>query len=51
MGGTAPVTVVGSTISNNAELLAAVVQIQCIKPGTGIIANNFMTPMNMENGV
>lgn len=45
MGGTAPVTVVGSTISNNAELLAAVVLIQCIKPGTGIITNNFVTPM------
>jgi trimethylamine--corrinoid protein Co-methyltransferase len=50
MGGTAPVTLAGSTISNNAELLAAVVLIQMIKPGTGIIANNFVTPMNMESG-
>jgi len=50
MGGTAPVTVAGSTISNNAELLSAVVFIQCIKPGTGIIANDFVTPMNMESG-
>jgi trimethylamine--corrinoid protein Co-methyltransferase len=50
MGGTAPVTVAGSTISNNAELLSSVVFIQCLKPGTGIIANDFVTPMNMENG-
>ena len=50
MGGTAPVTIAGSTISNNAELLAAVVFIQCLRPGTGIIANDFVTPMNMESG-
>ena len=50
MGGTAPVTVAGSTISNNAELLSSVVFIQCLKPGTGIIANDFVTPMNMESG-
>ncbi|MBM3699624.1 MAG: hypothetical protein FJW68_01730 [Actinobacteria bacterium] len=50
MGGTAPVTVAGSTISNNAELLAAIVFIQCIRPGTGIIANDCVFPMNMESG-
>jgi trimethylamine--corrinoid protein Co-methyltransferase len=50
MGGTAPVTVAGATVSNGAELLAAVVLIQCIKPGTGIVANDFVTPMNMESG-
>jgi trimethylamine:corrinoid methyltransferase-like protein len=50
MGGTAPVTVAGATVSNDAELLAAVVLIQCIKPGTGVVANNFVTPMNMESG-
>ncbi|MBN1298402.1 MAG: trimethylamine methyltransferase family protein [Actinobacteria bacterium] len=50
MGGTAPVTIAGSTISNNAELLASVAFIQCIRPGTGIIANDFVTPMNMESG-
>jgi len=50
MGGTAPVTVAGSTISNNAELLSAVVFIQSLKPGTGIIANDCVYPMNMENG-
>jgi len=50
MGGTAPVTVAGATISNNAELLAVVVLIQCIRPGTGICGNDFVTPMDMESG-
>ena len=50
MGGTSPVTAAGSTISNNAELLAAVVLIQCIKPGLGICANDFVTPMEMRSG-
>lgn len=50
MGGSSPVTVAGATISNNAELLACVVLIQCMKPGTGICANDFVTPMDMESG-
>jgi trimethylamine--corrinoid protein Co-methyltransferase len=50
MGGTAPVTVAGATISNNAELLGVVVLIQCMKPGTGICGNDFVTPMDMESG-
>ncbi len=50
MGGTAPVTIAGATISNNAELLAAVVFFQLIKPGVGIIANDIEYPMNMRSG-
>jgi trimethylamine--corrinoid protein Co-methyltransferase len=50
MGGTAPVTIAGSVISNNAELLAAVVFLQCARPGIGIIANDFVTPMDMSTG-
>jgi len=50
MGGSAPVTLAGATISNNAELLAAVVLIQCMRPGTGICGNDFVTPMDMESG-
>lgn len=50
MGGTAPVTIAGSTVSNNAELLAAVVFLQCARPGIGIIANDFVTPMDMSSG-
>jgi trimethylamine--corrinoid protein Co-methyltransferase len=50
MGGTSPVTIAGATISNNAELLAAVVFLQCARPGIGIIANDFVTPMDMQSG-
>ncbi|GAH39373.1 unnamed protein product, partial [marine sediment metagenome] len=49
-GGTAPVTIAGATISNNAELLAALVFFQLIKPGVGIIANDIEYPMNMRSG-
>jgi trimethylamine--corrinoid protein Co-methyltransferase len=50
MGGTAPATVAGATITNNAELLGAVVLIQSMRPGTGIMANDFVTPMDMQSG-
>ncbi len=50
MGGSAPVTAAGSTISNNAELLGLVVLLQCMRPGTGIIGNDFVTPMDMNSG-
>ncbi|KPJ80022.1 MAG: hypothetical protein AMS17_21015 [Spirochaetes bacterium DG_61] len=50
MGGSAPVTAAGATISNNVELLAVVVLIQCISSGIGICANDFVTPMDMQSG-
>jgi trimethylamine--corrinoid protein Co-methyltransferase len=50
MGGSAPVTAAGSTVTNNAELLGVVVLIQCMRPGTGIIGNDFVTPMDMRSG-
>lgn len=50
MGGTAPATIAGATITNNAEMLAAVVMLQLIRPGIGILANDFVFPMNMING-
>jgi trimethylamine--corrinoid protein Co-methyltransferase len=50
MGGTAPVTLAGATISNNVELLSAIVFLQCFKPGTGILVNDFILPMNMQSG-
>lgn len=50
MGGTAPATVAGATVTNNAELLAAVTMLQLIRPGIGIIANDFVFPMDMRSG-
>jgi len=50
MGGSSPVTVAGATISNNAEILAAITFIQCYKPGNPVLANDFVIPMDMESG-
>ncbi|MCL6088399.1 MAG: trimethylamine methyltransferase family protein [Actinobacteria bacterium] len=50
MGGSHPITVAGASVSHNAELLAIIVLLQCIKPGCGIIANNFVSSMNMATG-
>jgi trimethylamine--corrinoid protein Co-methyltransferase len=50
MGGTAPATFAGSTITNNAEIIAGIVLMQLISPGKGVIASHFVFPMNMETG-
>jgi len=50
MGGSHPITIAGASVSHNAELLAVIVLLQCIKPGCGVIANNFVSAMNMSTG-
>jgi trimethylamine--corrinoid protein Co-methyltransferase len=50
MGGTLPATIAGATVVHNAELIAGVVLIQLLRPGTGIVANSFVSPMNMNTG-
>ena len=50
MGGSHPITIAGASVSHNAELLAIIVLLQCIRPGSGVIANNFVTAMNMATG-
>lgn len=50
MGGSHPITIAGASVSHNAELLAIIVLLQCIKPGCGVIANNFVSAMNMTTG-
>lgn len=49
-GGTGPATIAGSTLTNNAEILAGIVLIQLIKPGLKIFAANFCFPQNMRGG-
>lgn len=49
-GATAPATIAGATITNNAELLAGVVLVNLIKPGSKIMAMDFTFPMNMLTG-
>ncbi len=50
MGGTAPATIAGGIVSNNAEVIAALVLVQLIKPGTRVLAVDFSIPLNMKSG-
>ncbi|UCB45834.1 MAG: trimethylamine methyltransferase family protein [Spirochaetota bacterium] len=50
MGGTSPATIAGSLVTTNAEILAGVVLIQLLKPGTGIIAGDYAMPLDMRSG-
>lgn len=50
-GFTAPVTVAGCTITNNAETIAAIVLSQMIKKGTRSLAVNMSLTPNMSNGL
>ena len=50
MGGSSPVTIAGATVTNNAEILAAITFIQCYRPGNAVLANDFVVPMDMESG-
>jgi len=49
-GATGPVTLTGSLISSNAELMAGLALIQLIKPGTGIYVESFTLAMDMLGG-
>jgi trimethylamine--corrinoid protein Co-methyltransferase len=50
MGGSHPITIAGASVSHNAELLAIIVLLQCVSPDCGVIANNFVSAMNMSRG-
>jgi len=49
-GATAPATIAGATITNNAELMGGIVLAQLTKPGTGILVSDFGFPQNMRSG-
>jgi trimethylamine--corrinoid protein Co-methyltransferase len=50
MGAGHPVTLAGATVYHNAENLAMIVLVQCIKPGTGVIVDNFVSGLDMKSG-
>ncbi|MFC1950683.1 trimethylamine methyltransferase family protein, partial [Chloroflexota bacterium] len=50
MGASGPATIAGSTITNNAEILAGLVLAQLIRPGIGVSATDFVFPMDMKSG-
>jgi trimethylamine--corrinoid protein Co-methyltransferase len=50
MGATTPVTIAGSTIIHNAEIIAQVVLTQLIKPGIRLAVKDFIFPVSMRTG-
>ena len=50
MGASAPATLAGATMLANAEIMSAIVLMQCYKPGTRQYAGSFVWPMNMRTG-
>ena len=50
MGGTAPATIAGGIVTNNAEVIAALVLAQLVSPGTRILVKDFSSSMNMNTG-
>jgi trimethylamine--corrinoid protein Co-methyltransferase len=50
MGATGPVTIAGSTVTNNAELMAGVVLAQLVRPGARLLMMDFCFPQNMRTG-
>ena len=50
MGGTGPATIAGSLVTTNAEILAGLVLLQLVRPGTGIVAGDYTMPLNMRTG-
>ncbi|MFC1908083.1 trimethylamine methyltransferase family protein [Chloroflexota bacterium] len=50
MGATGPATIAGSTITNNAEIMAGIVLIQLVKPEAGVTVYDFVFPMEMRTG-
>lgn len=50
MGGTAPATLAGTLVQSLAEMMAGIMMVQLINPGTGILANSFVFALNMMTG-
>jgi trimethylamine--corrinoid protein Co-methyltransferase len=50
-GATSPVTIAGSLVTNNAELISMIALIQLVKPGRGTLAGNYAQPLSMRSGL
>jgi len=50
MGGTTPVTIAGSMVVTNAEMVAYVVFTQLVRPGARIMVHDYALPINMRTG-
>ena len=49
-GGTGPVTIAGTLVSYNADIMSAIVLLQLIKPGAKVTAWSFVHPLDMRSG-
>jgi trimethylamine--corrinoid protein Co-methyltransferase len=50
MGGTTPVTIAGSMVVTNAEMVAYVVFTQLVRPGARVMVHDYALPINMRTG-
>jgi trimethylamine--corrinoid protein Co-methyltransferase len=50
MGGTSPATIAGTLVLFNAEVIAGIVLVQFTRPGSKVVVENGMLPMNMQSG-
>jgi len=50
MGGTSPATNAGSMIAYSAEVIAGLVLVQLLKPGSRVSVSSFLFPQNMRTG-
>ena len=50
MGAGHPITLAGASVYHNAENLAMLVLVQCIKAVTGVIVDNFVSGLDMRSG-
>jgi trimethylamine--corrinoid protein Co-methyltransferase len=49
-GASGPATIAGSTLTNNAEVLAGLVILQLIRPGLRVVIKDMAFPQNMKTG-
>jgi len=50
MGGTSPATISGTLVSFNAEVIGGIVLAQLVKPGTKVVVEDTILPMDMRSG-
>jgi trimethylamine--corrinoid protein Co-methyltransferase len=50
MGGTSPATIVGTLVSFDAEVIGGIVLAQLVRPGTKVVVEDTILPMNMQSG-
>ncbi len=50
-GATSPVTIAGSVVATNTELMSMMVLLQSARPGAAILAANYSQPLSMRTGL